>query len=98
MKFKPLSKDTIKTQEVSAVPNKAYNRIMFNYNKAYCADLQDDRGREQSQTPVLVVLVFGAVPVLPSTSVHSELCTQQTLQCHSNPETKKSRANYTSQN
>ena len=49
---------------------------------------------EQSQTPALVVLVFGAVPVLLSKSGHSELCTQQTLQCHSNPATNKTRTNH----
>lgn len=63
-------------------------------NKAYCADSQDGKGREQSQTPTLVVLVFGAVPVLPDKSVHSKLYTQQTLQCHSNPATNKTRTKH----
>ena len=53
------------------------------------ANLQDGKGRELFQIQVLVMLVFGAAPVLPDKSVHSKLYTQQTLQYHSNPAIKE---------
>ena len=46
---------------------------------------QDDKGREQSQTQALAVLVFVEVPIQPGKSERSVLYTQQTLPYHSGP-------------
>ena len=52
----------------------------------YLVDSLGDKGREQSLTPVLVVLVSAAVRVQPDKSGHSMLYTQQTPLYHSGPE------------